>query len=168
MPFWVTLCGGGLALAMVAGLAYVKRRSGAHSSAEPTLAPETKRPIYLRPWFPVLCAFAFFLLLARAPLPFDVAWWRVADFHDPGNRRQRMADWMVYTGSLKGLSRAEVTARLGEAEFPNSSVPNADMVYVLGTARGWHRYGATESLVLRFDPNGKVSETRVDTQIYID
>jgi len=120
----------------------------------------TKRRTCSRASLLLAGALACFYLVARAPLPFDVRWWRVADIDDTHHRRQRMAEWMIYTGSLKGLTRTEVTSRLGESEPAEHNATGGDMVYFLGITRGLLSLGTIEVLVLRFDSDGRVGSRK--------
>ena len=75
--------------------------------------------------------------------------------------RQRMADWMVYSKSLVGLSRAEVVLKLGRPEPSEYNAQGEDMVYVLGSARGVLTFDFIEALILRFDQSGQVVEAKI-------
>ena len=123
----------------------------------------TKRRVRTRWWVLVACALAGYYFVAMAPLPFVSKWWGSGspNFDDVLHRRQRMADWMLYSESLKGLSRAEVIVKLGEPEPKIYNAPGEDIVYVLGSARGVLTFDFIEALVLRLDPSGRVIEAKI-------
>jgi hypothetical protein len=80
------------------------------------------------------------------------------NWDDQWHRRHRIADWLVLTGTLKGLSRSDVTAKLGE---PNATTLNGwSLVYYLGAQRGLFPID-DEWLAIRLDANGNVTEATV-------
>jgi len=140
------------------------RRSAQPLGMRPPLSQAvTKKRVYARWWLLLVCAIVLYYLVARSPLPFVAAWW------NPGGPsrgevlhvRQRMADWMVYSKSLVGLSRAEVVLKLGRPEPSEYNAQGEDMVYVLGSARGVLTFDFIEALVLRFDQSGQVVEAKI-------
>jgi len=96
-----------------------------------------------------------------APLPFKQSWWRAGEtnYADPFHRRNRFADWLVLWSSLKGRSRADVVALLGEPT-PTEYFKQWDMVYVLGPERGFIAIDS-EWLVIRLDARGAVREAPI-------
>jgi hypothetical protein len=106
-------------------------------------------------------ALACYFLIARAPLPFVQSWWHAggSQWNDPWNRRHRMADWLVYSHSLIGLTRAQAVGKLGE---PPSTDYFRDwtLVYNLGAERGFMSIDS-EWLVIRVGRDGRVEEARI-------
>jgi hypothetical protein len=96
-------------------------------------------------------------------LPLVQSWWIAGqeNWADPWHRRHRMADWMVLTRSLPGLTRTEVIARLG-APPPTDYFRDWSMVYNLGAERGFISIDS-EWLVIRLDESDRVSEARMVT-----
>jgi hypothetical protein len=86
-------------------------------------------------------------------------WWFWVDWGDGWHRRHRMADWMVLTHSLVGLTRSEVVAKLGEPP-PTDYFKDWSMVYILGSERGFISIDS-EWLVLRIDAGGRVGEVKI-------
>ncbi len=72
-----------------------------------------------------------------------------------------MADWMVLTGNLVGLTRAEVVDKLGEPA-PTKYFQEFSMVYILGAERGLISLDS-EWLVLNLDTSGHVSDASIVT-----
>ena len=93
------------------------------------------------------------------PLPFVQAWWSVSDYRDPFHRKQRIADGLVLSRTLIGLSREEIELKLGVPP-ETSYFSNWDLVYPLGQERGFISIDS-EWLVIRFDGQGTTSEARV-------
>jgi len=116
-----------------------------------------------RRWLTIGCIVVGYYCLARVPLPFVANWWGAGkpNWSSALNERQRMADWMLLTHSLEGLTRAAVIAKLGEPEPAEYNATGEDLVYILGSARGIFTLDAIEVLVLRLDANGKVAEATV-------
>jgi hypothetical protein len=102
---------------------------------------------------------ACYLVISCAPLPFIQSWWGEIPWNDRWNRRQRMADWLIYSQSLIGSTRAQVVAKLGE---PPSTDYFRDwsMVYNLGPERGFMSIDS-EWLVVRISEDGRVEEARI-------
>jgi hypothetical protein len=73
--------------------------------------------------------------------------------------RLRMIEWLMRSGQLDGLTRPEVATLLGPAN-ETRYFSDWDLVYWLGPERGMFRIDS-EWLVIRFGPNGRVSEYRV-------
>jgi hypothetical protein len=70
-----------------------------------------------------------------------------------------MADWMVLTGSLAGLTRVEVVSKLGEPR-PTGYFKDWSIVYILGAERSLMSIDS-EWLVLRIDRAGRVSDVAI-------
>jgi len=87
---------------------------------------------------------------------FDSARWKTPQ---TGYTRVRMVSMLLLTHDLKGMTRAEVIALLGEPP-PSDYFRDWDFVYHLGHERGLFRVDS-EWLVLRFGPDGRVSEFAV-------
>src|SRR5690348_13247247 len=123
----------------------------------------TSRRSNARRWLAIAGMVAFYYLAARAPLPFVVSWWGAGEPNSSSalNERQRMADWMLLTHSLDGLTRAAVIDKLGKPEPAEYNASGEDLVYILGSARGVLSFDTIEALVLRLDANGKVAEARI-------
>ena len=131
---------------------------------QPTLSQaSTTRRFYARRWLTIGGIAVCYFFFARIPLPFVATWWGAGEpnWSSVLNERQRMADWMLLTNSLNGLSRAEVVAKLGEPEPAEYNGSGEDMVYILGSARGILSFDAIEALVLRLDANDKVAEAKI-------
>ena len=131
---------------------------------QPTLpqASTTSR-FNARRWLTVGCILVCYCFLARVPLLFVATWWGAGEpnWSSALNERQRMADWMLLTHSLDGLTRADVIAKLGEPEPAEYNATGEDMAYILGSARGILTFDALEAFVLRLDANGKVVEATI-------
>jgi hypothetical protein len=129
-----------------------------HSTAAPV---RPKKRLIKRFWFWAVCSGAAYLLVTRAPIPFVQSGWQTGeeDWNDGWKRRHRMADWLVLTHSLVGLSRAEVVAKLGEPP-PTEYFKSWSMVYILGAERGFMSIDS-EWLVLRLDSASRVSEVSI-------
>lgn len=90
---------------------------------------------------------------------FDSEVWKSAprDFENP--LRLRMVDDLLRRHDFIGLSSAEVKQILGEAD-ETAFFSDWDLVYWLGPERG--PFGIdSEWLVLKLDPEGKVSDFRI-------
>jgi hypothetical protein len=109
----------------------------------------------------ILLAIVTWWLVAVAPLPFVHKWWSTTspDLADMLHKRQRMADWLVYSGKLTGLTKPQVYAMLGEPPSTDK-FPEWDVVYVLGPERGFISIDY-EWLALRLGADGKVSDATV-------
>ena len=90
--------------------------------------------------------------------PFDAILWRQAQTSNI-SVRVRMVEWLVRSGTLDGLSRPQVLELLGEPDG-GPYFRDWDLVYWLGPERGLMGFDS-EWLVLRFGPDGRVSEYRV-------
>ncbi len=97
-----------------------------------------------------------------SPLPFVASWWNV-DFARGTvlKTRYRVADRLVSSGRLRGLSRADVLALLGIPP-ETDKFRNHGLVYVLGPERGLMSIDY-EWLLVDFDSAGKVSNVAVVT-----
>jgi len=83
---------------------------------------------------------------------FDPSLW--GNSHTPASVRLRMADDLVDSKKLIGLTRQEVVARLGEPP-KTEYFKEFDMVYYLGPERGFISIDS-EWLVLKLGPEGRV------------
>lgn len=99
-------------------------------------------------------------VVRSAPLPFVPAWWgpEGAGWQDFWYRRHRMADGLVISGRLEGMTRTEVVALLGEPP-DHGYFRRFDLVYPLGAERGLFGIDS-EWLAIRLDSAGIVSEER--------
>jgi hypothetical protein len=91
-------------------------------------------------------------------LPFDSAAWK-ARSRDDGvmwPTRLRMADDLMASGILKGKTRAEVRALLGEDDTSLFDLSRGQISYLLGPERSPYGFDL-ESLVIRFGAAGRVS-----------
>lgn len=90
--------------------------------------------------------------------PFDHAVWQdkkaVAQ-----EMRIRMVDDLLRSRNFRGMTRAQVTAILGESD-QTAYFSDWDMVYWLGPERDWFSIDS-EWLVLRFDDSKKIAEFRI-------
>jgi len=92
-----------------------------------------------------------------SPLSFNRARWDAAynQVLDGSHTRERMADALVASKQLVGMSRAEVFALLGEPPATDKW-PEYDLVYWLGPT---HPFPIdSEWLVMRLSVSGKVTE----------
>jgi hypothetical protein len=101
------------------------------------------------------------VLVTRAPLPLIQSWWRAGEtrWDDPWNRRHRMADWLIFSHSLIGNTRAQVVEKLGEPP-PTEYFRDWSLVYNLGAERGFMSIDS-EWLVVRLGADGKVQQARI-------
>ena len=107
----------------------------------------------------VACGFSTHYLPLR---PFDAEGWREGGGEDtPTPVRLQMVEWLTRSGRLDGLTRPEVAGLLGPADR-DTSLRDWDMVYRLGPERGTMSIDL-EWLVIRFGPDGRVSDYRVVT-----
>lgn len=74
--------------------------------------------------------------------------------------RLRMVDDLMKRQILRGKTRAEVIALLGE-KVEKTYFQEWDLVYFLGPGRYGDAIGDSEWLVIRFDTNGRVSDYQV-------
>src|SRR3954470_8173451 len=102
-------------------------------------------------------------LVWRAPVPFVSSWWRSSDITTGGplHLRQRMADWLVLTHGLNGMSAADVVKLLGNPPRTDK-FRGAGLVYVLGRERGFVSIDF-EWLVLTMGKAGTVENAAVIT-----
>ena len=84
---------------------------------------------------------------------FDSASWKNPQ---SGYTRVRMVSALLLTHDLKGMTKAEVIELLGEPP-PSDYFRDWDFVFNLGPERGLFSLDS-EWLVLRFGPDGRVSE----------
>lgn len=75
--------------------------------------------------------------------------------------RIRMADWLVLTHRLPGMTQGEVVSLLGEPP-PTGKFRGAGLVYVLGRERGLHSIDY-EWLILTLGKAGTVESAAVVT-----
>ena len=93
---------------------------------------------------------------------FDAAAWRdPKQAYGPLAVRGCMVDDLIAQRRLKGRTRAEVVALLGEPR-PTVYFQNYDLVYWLGPERGWISIDS-EWLVFRLDATRRVAEYRLVT-----
>jgi len=120
-----------------------------------------RRAVALKLTAILLIVIAGYWCIVDAPLPFNETWWRQGEknYGDPFRRRHRIADWLILWGSLKGWSRADVVALLGEPT-PTEYFREWNMVYILGRERGFIAIDS-EWLVLRLDSRGRVQEAQI-------
>ena len=114
-----------------------------------------------RAWVLGAVVVAGYLLFARVPFPLIESWWRAgeAQWNDPWHRRQRMADWLLVSHSLIGMSRAEVVKKLGDPP-PTDYFRDWSLVYNLGAERGFISIDS-EWLVVRIGGDGRVVAARI-------
>ena len=94
--------------------------------------------------------------------PFDSQLWKANHAADPRwPDRLCMVDDLLGTMPLAGLSRDRIHELLGAGDGGHSW-KNWDEAYLLGPERGMFRLDS-ETLVLRFGPDGRVSEYRILT-----
>jgi hypothetical protein len=77
----------------------------------------------------------------------------------PASVRLRMADDLVESKKLIGLTRQEVVSRLGEPP-KTEYFKNFDLVYYLGPERGFISIDS-EWLVVKFSPDGRVERAAI-------
>lgn len=119
-----------------------------------------------RPWMVVaavvvaVVAVAVVWMLWFPGVPFDKAAWRdTADLSQ--GPRAGMADRLVARRTLLGMTRTEVVDMLGQP--PESYVGGpSDLVYKLGAERSFISLDS-EWLVVRFGPDGRVTECKIGT-----
>ena len=99
-------------------------------------------------------------VITRGPIPFESSVWmnNAENWDDEWHRRHRIADWLVLTRSLNGLSQAELTKKLGTPD--TETFKGWSLTYYLGTQRGFFAID-DEWLVIRLDDNGKVVDAAV-------
>lgn len=92
---------------------------------------------------------------------FDAALWRDPRraYSEEDPVRLRMVDDLLRRHPLRGMTRAQVVALLGEPR-PTRYFREYDLVYWLGPERGWLSMDS-EWLVVRLDSRGRVAEYRV-------
>ena len=126
------------------------------------IAPSHPKPQRLVPRIPWTLGVAAFLtwVIFYCPLPFAAWWWNVdAERGNLLGTRYRVAERLVTSGRLSGMTRLEVIALLGE---PSGTEKFKDhgVVYVLGPEYGFvsvdHHW-----LLVDFDLAGKVSNVVV-------
>jgi hypothetical protein len=86
---------------------------------------------------------------------FDAAGWRAVQRSDDATRL-RMVDWLLWTGRLDGLDRAQVVTLLGAPDGGDYFADRNSLVYWLGPERGFLGIDS-EWLVIRLGPDGRVS-----------
>jgi hypothetical protein len=124
--------------------------------------PRHNLPVKGRKLFLVAASAAVGLwLIVRGPLPLVSSWWVAGEsnYADPWKRRHRMADWMVLSRGLLGMTREEVTSLLGGT--PATGIfTEWDLVYRLGAERGFFSIDS-EWLVLKFDRSGHAIDATI-------
>ena len=107
----------------------------------------------------LLLSVAYGALAGYLPVrQFDAVKWRsvqTADNHD----RLRMVEWLVRSGKLDGITRAQALALLGPPS-DDGYFSDWDLVYWVGPERGLIGIDS-EWLVIRFGQNGQVSEYQI-------
>ena len=100
-------------------------------------------------------------LLLWSPLPLVSSWWSVDtyEWNDPLYKRNRIADWLLMTKTLEGLSRTEIEGLLGPAN-ETSYFREWTMVYQLGHERGLISIDS-EWLVINLDNSGVATEYQI-------
>ena len=115
-------------------------------------------------WFaPLLVALAlttgYGFLTGYLPIQaFDAEKWRQVRSID-NHARLRMVEWLVRSGELDGLNRAQLLELLGQPDG-GPYFEDWSLVYWLGPERGLMGMDS-EWLVLRIGPDGRVAEYRV-------
>src|SRR4030095_3738359 len=112
----------------------------------------------------VVGVLAIGLLLAwvvfRCPLPFVPSWWNVdAERGTMLRTRYRIADHLVGSGRLIGMSKSDVVGLLGPPADADKFTDHG-LVYVLGPERGWISIDY-EWLLVDFDSAGRVNSAVV-------
>ncbi len=97
------------------------------------------------------------LLMLRAGRHFDPSKWR--NSATPASARLRMADDLVNSQRLVGLTRQEVVVLLGEPP-KTEYFKEFDLVYYLGPERGFMSIDS-EWLVLKLGPEGRVKRATI-------
>lgn len=82
-------------------------------------------------------------------------------FAEP-EERSEMAGHLLSEGNLKGMSRAEITALLGEQEEDAYFQEENNFVYYLGAERGFPSVDS-EWLVIWFDEGNRVKDFEITT-----
>lgn len=101
---------------------------------------------------------AFYLRYWDQGRQFNAKAWHDAALVEQGIRLE-MADRLIVRAILKGKSRAEVVAMLGEPP-PTEYFRNWDLVYWIGPERSFFSIDS-EWLVFRLGPDGRVVEYRI-------
>ena len=111
----------------------------------------------------IAALFVAYWLMMVAPMPFVSSWWKSSDPNRSGllHIRHRMADWLVLTHRLLGVSSSEVVALLGQPP-PADKYRGNGLVYVLGPERGFISIDY-EWLVLTFGKATTVENAQVVT-----
>ena len=123
------------------------------------LAAFRRHPAFLWTVVPVGLLLLAYLAL-YVPLPFVRAAWDAESASDgPLHLRHRMADRLVSTQRLRGMSRARVVELLGE---PDALTAGGEMVYVLGNDRSFLGIDS-ELLSVRLDHTGAVTGVAIRT-----
>jgi hypothetical protein len=81
--------------------------------------------------------FGAYYAAVHGPLPFVASWWEIdeAEWNDTWHKRHRVADGLVLSGNLLGLTSEEIKAKLGKTS-ETSYFSEWDLVYYLGNERG--------------------------------
>jgi hypothetical protein len=100
-------------------------------------------------------------LVGCAPLPFVQSWWVERETHwdDPLHKAARIADGLLLTNRLSGMSRSQVIGLLGPTP-PTDTFSDWDLAYRLGLQRGIIPIDS-EWLVIRLDAQGIVREAKI-------
>jgi hypothetical protein len=136
---------------MEARLAFVDRKTFRHSRLLVWLAV-----IALVVGLPAACAFNLGYLPIRR---LDAETWRNVERVDVPPVRLHMVEWLIRSGRLDGLTRAQIAALLGPAS-DSGYFRDWDFVYWLGPERGLFSIDS-EWLVIRIGPDGRVADYRI-------
>lgn len=98
--------------------------------------------------------FSAYYVAEHAPLPFIASWWKIdkAEWNDTWHKRHRIADGLVLSGSLIGLTSEEIKAKWGKTS-KTSFFREWDMVYHLGSETGFISIDG-EWLVIKLNDHG--------------
>jgi hypothetical protein len=134
----------------------VVRRKSVAGDDTPTSRPRKTSPI-VSPAIAAITCLAFV-----APLPPSRPMWEGGSekWNDAWGRRRRIANWLVWTHSLIGNTRREVTERLEEPE-PTETFGDNVLTYNLGAA-GHYWHPNANWLVLKLDQSGRVIAASVE------
>ena len=102
-------------------------------------------------------AFLVGMRLTSGPIPFDRARWDAPSSDWQDTTRHRMADGLIESRTLIGLSRTEIVKLLGEPSQSPYFQPEWDLEYVLGIERGFFIRIDSEHLVIRLSSGGRAT-----------
>jgi hypothetical protein len=113
-------------------------------------------------WGPCLVIlFVMVSLAVMGPKPFDRDLWNTfANVQDDAwLRRQRMALWLIGTGAMQGIERAQAVALLGQPA-ESTRFGDGELAYPLGRGLGFFLVD-DNWLLIRLDESGRVTDARV-------